>query len=99
MKQNWTRSELASRIGRTPEHVRKMLSGEAFPGPDLQGRLAVVLGVRLDVLTQAVIQDRWIRKYGTLPSTRGGPQPPSPVEKVWSDLTRDQQEQIVCLAR
>jgi hypothetical protein len=93
-----SRKSLANKIRRSAEHVRKLSAGEAFPGPELQERLAVVLEVNQAIVAEAVERDRWFKKHGKLPSVPDRGSFVSPIEKIWGDLTRDQREEITCLA-
>jgi len=97
-KLNLTRKELAGRLKRTPEHIRKLLTGEAFPGRDLQERLAAVLEVDPDRLSRVVERDRWIRKYGRVPPAKVYDSAIPRLEKIWNSLTLDQREELACIA-
>lgn len=94
----FSRKQLAAKIGRTVEHVRKLVSGEAFPGPDLQEHLAEVLKIEVGQLADAVRQDRWLKKYGKFPPANVQNAFLSPIQKVWDDLTHEQREELGCIA-
>ena len=93
-----TRKSLATVIRRSVEHVRKLESGEALPGPDLQQRLAEVLELDQSILKDATENDRWLKKYGRYPSMVGRKSATLPIERAWVRLSRSQKEDILCIA-
>jgi transcriptional regulator with XRE-family HTH domain len=98
IKRGLTRKVLAEKINRTQEHVRKLEKGEAFPGPDLQQKLADVLRVDAEVLTDTVARDRWRQKYGKRPPRRQAVVN-WPLQRVWEGLTADQRDELICVAK
>src|SRR5215468_7608790 len=94
----YTRKELAAKTGKTVEHMRKLLMGEAFPGPELQRSLAEVLKMDLATLERIVADDRWFKKHRKYPPASAKVEPLSPVERHWNELSVDQQEELACIA-
>lgn len=87
---------LAAGLDRSLEHVRKLISGLAPPGRDLQPRLAEVLELELRLIEDAVESDQWFKKHGKKPPSSEGFV--SPLEKLWVQLTPEQRDQLVCVA-
>jgi hypothetical protein len=78
--------------------VRKLEAGEALPGPDLQERLAEVLKLDYQLLREATENDRWLKKFGKEPPVAGWKSIALPIERVWGRLSRNQREDILCIA-
>ena len=97
-KLGYTRKDLSLKLNRSVEHVRKLLAGEAFPGPDLQERIAEVLRVDHETLDKAVKRDRWSKKYGNPPSATVVERV-SPMGEMWDQLSSDQREDLVCFVQ
>lgn len=91
-----SRHQLAEKLNRSPEHVRKLLRGETFPGPDLQKRIAEVLQLDPTEFSDAVLRDRWLTKTGKKPPQ---PEPPTmpEVQRAWPKLSEDQKDFLVCV--
>jgi hypothetical protein len=93
----FTRNSLAPAVKRSPEHIRKLTESEAFPGPDLQDRLAAVLHLDREKFRESVERDRWIKKTGRKPPLPETPRIPV-LERLWPRLTGDQREVLTCVA-
>jgi transcriptional regulator with XRE-family HTH domain len=93
----YTRKNLAAELKRSQEHVRKLVEGEAFPGPDLQNRIAAVLQISADEFRQAVDSERYFRKTGRKPPLPEKPRV-SPIDRVWERLTPEQRQVLECVA-
>ncbi len=93
----YSRKRLAAAIQRTPEHVRKLVEGEAFPGPDLRDHIADVLKLDRNVFREAIDKDRWFKKTGRKPPMPEKPRV-SPIDRVWERLTPEQRQVLECVA-
>ena len=93
----YNRKTLAAALGRSSEHIRKLLAGEAFPGPDLTPRIATVLRIDPVRFSDTVNRDKWVRKTGKRPpiSTKVGV---PTLERIWPKLTEEQQRVLTCVA-
>src|SRR5256885_501999 len=96
-KLGYTRKSLAAQVHRSPEHVRKLQTGAAFPGPDLEKRLAEVLTIGQRVVAEAVEYDRWFKKHGKAPPITGRRMLLTPIERLWGSLTSYQQLELACI--
>lgn len=97
-KQSLSRGELAKQIGRSVEHVRKLETGRAFPGKDLQQKLIVALAMSDDEAAEfnaSVKLDRWIDWFGVPPRAAGDADMP----EYWGKLTREQKAALNCVAQ
>jgi hypothetical protein len=88
--------EVAAKVGRSFEHIRKLSSSETFPSRALQNALADLLEIDRAEFEKQVNADRWREKYGKIPTTT---QTRHPISAVWEDLTKDQQTVLLCMAR
>ena len=95
-QQNLGRSALAEKINRSAEHVRKLETGRAFPGPDLEEKLVTAFQLDRENASEfkrTIKTDRWIDWFGEPPQTK-----PSPLEEYWGSLTDDQRATLRCVA-
>jgi transcriptional regulator with XRE-family HTH domain len=88
--------EVAARVGKSFEHIRKLSSSETFPSRALQNALADVLEIDRTEFEKQVNADRWREKYGKIPTAT---QTRHPISTVWEDLSKDQQTILLCMAR
>lgn len=88
--------ELATKAGKSFEHIRKLCGSETFPSRTLQNVLADLLDIDRAEFEKQVNADRWREKYGKIPTTT---QTRHPISTVWDDLTKDQQTVLLCMAR
>jgi transcriptional regulator with XRE-family HTH domain len=89
------RNELAKAVRRSPEHIRKLEMGEAFPSIDLQEKLADFLGIDREKFTDVIQADRWYKMTRKRPPKSS---PASPIDKFWDHLSGEQRKTIVCVA-
>ncbi len=57
---NWTKSELATRVGISRSHLSDLLASRKQPGPEVRARLLKALGATFDELfkvSPAIIED------------------------------------------
>jgi transcriptional regulator with XRE-family HTH domain len=88
--------DLATRVGCSSEHIRKLCNSETFPSRALRDAIADLLEIdRIDFEKQANA-DRWREKYGKIPSVS---QAQHPIYAVWDELTKDQRASLLCMAR
>jgi transcriptional regulator with XRE-family HTH domain len=93
-QENLSIVQLASDVGCSPEHIRKIANGETFPSKHLQRLIVDRLKLDSEKLEKQIQEDRWIAKYGKLP-----PKPVvSPVFAAWDRLTAAQRSTIICIA-
>jgi transcriptional regulator with XRE-family HTH domain len=88
--------EVAAKVGKSFEHIRKLISSETFPSRSLQNALADLLEIDRSEFEKQVNADRWREKYGKIPTIA---QARHPIAAVWEDLTDDQQTVLLCMAR
>ena len=88
--------EVAAKVGKSFEHIRKLTSSETFPSRGLQDALADLLDIDRTNFEKQVNADRWRDKYGKIPTIT---QAQHPISTVWDDLTKDQQTTLLCMAR
>ena len=98
VKLGYSRKDLSLKLNRSVEHLRKLLAGEAFPGPDLQERIAEVLRVNHEILDKVVKRDRWSKNFGNPPSATAVERV-SPMGEMWEQLSGDQREDLVCFVQ
>jgi hypothetical protein len=88
--------DVATKVGWSFEHIRKLCNSEAFPSRPLQKALAELLEIDSTEFDQQITIDRWQKKYGRIPPPG---QPKHPISAVWDELTGDQQTTLLCVAR
>jgi transcriptional regulator with XRE-family HTH domain len=88
--------EVAAKVGKSFEHIRKLSSSETFPSRGLQDALADLLEIDRAEFEKQVNADRWRDKYGKIPTVT---QAQHPISTVWDDLTKEQQSTLLCMAR
>jgi hypothetical protein len=88
--------DVATKVGKSSEHIRKLISSETFPSRALQNALADLLEIDRGEFEKQVNADRWREKYGKIPTTK---QARHPISVVWGDLTKDQRTVLLCMAR
>ena len=89
-------SEVASRLGWSPEHIRKLCASETFPSKTLRNAIADLLEIDRAEFEKQVNADRWKKKFGKIPTAT---EVQHPIQRVWDDLSEDQQSTLLCMAR
>jgi len=89
------RNDLAKAVRRSPEHIRKLETGEAFPSIDLQEKLADFLGIDREKFTDIIQADRWYKLTRKRPPKSS---PVSPIDKLWDYLSGEQRKTVLCVA-
>jgi len=92
------RHDLAAKLNRTPEHVRKLECGGTFATPDLEEKLVLILQMtpkEAEAFKNAIRWDRWYEKFHEPPPQSG---PSSPIDVYWDQLTNEQRQAMICIA-
>lgn len=96
-EKGWSVKRFADEIGRTPEHARKIRSGQAFPSDDLIPRIAETLEVDHTELQTKLDADRWEKKHKKKPPVSEQVDL-GPLQDLWTELNAQQREVILCVA-
>ena len=88
--------QVAANVGRSFEHIRKLCSSETFPSRSLQDALADFLEIDRVEFEKQVNADRWRQKFGKIPTVT---EIRRPIDSVWEELSKDQQDSLLCMAR
>lgn len=88
--------ELAEQLELTYEHTRRIVRGEYTPNKFTLKPICDFLGLNFDEAWQTGLGERIRKKYGVVadsltPKSKGL----EPIEKVWEDLTKEQQHDAV----
>jgi transcriptional regulator with XRE-family HTH domain len=92
--------DLAIKIDTTYEHVRRLVNGQALPSKFTLKEICNVLGLSYKEAERAATSDRITKKFGTIPLELSGKKPGlAPIERVWDNLTEDQQADVVTMVQ
>lgn len=93
-------NDLAKQLDTSYEHMRRIVRGEGTPSKFVLKALCLALKLPYRELQDLVSADAIQRKYGTLPLVMAGKKPGmEPLERVWDDLTEQQQQDILAMAQ
>lgn len=96
----WSITRLANEADAGYENIRQILRGKSFPSKLLLKQLAGTLELELAHLSQLLVHDKLVSKYGDIPSQVAGKKEGLlPIENCWDQLTKDQQTTLADLAR
>jgi transcriptional regulator with XRE-family HTH domain len=88
--------DISDKTGATYQHIRGILKGQSFPSPFFLKELCRVLELDFTEATKLVAADKIKHKYGDIPEELAGKKPGLiPVERVWDEITPEQQEEFI----
>jgi transcriptional regulator with XRE-family HTH domain len=88
--------ELARAVGITYEHSRRICRGEGLPSRIILREICRVLALDFEEMNKLVTADKIEKKFGGVPMELAGKTPAlAPLERIWGDLTTDQQNDLV----
>lgn len=92
--------ELASKLGTSYEHIRKLVKGVAFPSRWLLKEICDELSLDYSNTEQMVVADRIENKWGGIPHQLVGKHPElSLLAPMWDALTDDQKDMVKSTVR
>jgi transcriptional regulator with XRE-family HTH domain len=88
--------DVSDKTGATYQHIRGILKGKSFPSPFFLRQLCAVLELGYNEALILVDADKIKHKYGDVPEILSGKKPTlTPVERVWDEITPEQQEEFI----
>lgn len=93
-----TNAAISELWGCTPEHVRKILAGEAFPSRSLLQVIANQTNTTLSDLEQLLDRDRWNYKHGRKPPAATLPPDTTALLRYWDELRPQDKNTLLCVA-
>jgi transcriptional regulator with XRE-family HTH domain len=95
-----TIDKLAKAVDISYEHARRIVRGMCVPSRFVLKAICEELNLPYKQLLDNANADRITEKYGDLPTLMAGKKPSlEPLERVWDDLTEDQQQDLIVIGQ
>ena len=92
--------DLSIRAETTYEHMRRIVRGDNVPSKHILRALCTYLDVPYREAEKLAAADRIQKKFGTIPQELSGKKPGlDPVERVWDNLTPEQQQSVIMMVQ
>ena len=92
--------DLAEKTEITYESIRKLAHGVAFPSNFVLKEICKILSMDYEHAKKLVVEDRIIKKYGSVASVLAGKNPElDEIERFWAHLTDSQKKDIVAMVQ
>lgn len=92
--------DVAEQTGSSYENIRRLVKGMSIPSESLLRSICEVVGLDRGEMSKLARADKMRKTYGTVPLELAGKKPGMELlERVWDDLTREQQHGITTMAQ
>ncbi len=99
-KRGLTINSLAKLMDLSYEHTRRIVRGESIPTKFVLKAICDELKLPYKQLLDTANADNLTKKYGDLLAVMVGKNPAmEPLERIWDDLTEDQQQDLIAMAQ